>query len=84
MDDILVYSHSLEDHIQLLTKVLNIIQEHQFFLKFSKCSFAQQSIEYLGHCIFAHGVSTEPSKIAAVQQWPLPKNLKELRGGLGG
>jgi len=41
MDDILVYSHTLDDHIQLLTKVLNIIQEHQFFLKFSKCSFAQ-------------------------------------------
>ena len=67
MDDILVYSHSLEEHIQLLNKVFNIIQEHQFFLKLSKCSFAQQSIEYLGHCISAQGVSTEPSKIVAVQ-----------------
>ena len=37
----------------------------------------------MGHCISAQGVATEPSKITAVQQWPTPKNLKELRGFLG-
>jgi hypothetical protein len=79
MDDILVYSKTLAEHIQLLTTVFDIIQDHQFYLKLSKCSFAQQSIEYLGHCIFAQGVSTEPSKITTVQQWPVPKNLKDIR-----
>ena len=67
MDDILVYSKTLAEHIQLLTTVFDIIQDHQFYLKLFKCSFAQQSIEYLGHCIFAQGVSTEPSKITTVQ-----------------
>ncbi|XP_039778261.1 uncharacterized protein LOC120645545 [Panicum virgatum] len=83
MDDILVYSSNLEEHIQLLTKVFDIIQQHQFLIKLSKCCFAQDNIEYLGHCISSQGVSTEPSKITAVQQWPVPQNLKELRGFLG-
>ena len=83
MDDILVYSPNLETHVQLLTQVFDIIAQHQFFIKLSKCSFAREKIEYLGHCISTSGVSTEPSKITAVQQWPEPTNLKELRGFLG-
>lgn len=83
MDDILIYSKTLEEHTALLAQVFEIIRQHQFFVKLSKCSFAQSQIEYLGHCISAASVTTEPSKIKAVQQWPVPKNLKELRGFLG-
>jgi len=62
MDDILVYSNSLDDHLQHLEQVLQIIQEHQFCIKQSKCVFAQQQLEYLGHLISAAGVATKPSK----------------------
>ena len=83
MDDILVYTSTLDEHVALLQQVFDIIQQHQFLIKLSKCSFGQQQIEYLGHCISPLGVSTEPSKVSAVQQWPVPTNLKELRGFLG-
>lgn len=83
MDDILIYSATFEEHIELPTQVFQIIEAHQFFIKLSKCSFAQQHIEYLGHCISTQGVSTEPSKIRVVQNWPTPVSLKELRGLLG-
>ena len=63
--------------------MFQVIRDHHFFLKRSKCFFAQKEVEYLGHCISGAGVATEPSKISAVQQWPRPKNLKELRGFLG-
>ena len=60
MDDILIYSHSSEEHLQLLQQVFSIIEQHQFLIKLSKCSFAKTEIEYLGHCISSRGVATEP------------------------
>jgi len=83
MDDILIYSATLADHVKLLQQVFDILRQHKFFIKLSKCSFAQKEIEYLGHCISSHGVATEKSKIAAVELWSVPKNVKELRGFLG-
>jgi hypothetical protein len=83
VDDILIYSPSLETHLSHLQEVFNILREHNFLLKMSKCSFAQQSLEYLGHVISAAGVATDPTKIKAVQEWPTPTDLKQLRGFLG-
>ena len=83
MDDILIYSATLEDHVVHLQQVLDIIQANQFSIKLSKCIFAQQQLEYLGHVITDQGVATEPSKIQAVSNWTVPKNPKQLRGFLG-
>lgn len=83
MDDILVYSKTWAEHMQHVQQVMLILQHNQFLLKRSKCEFGRQSLEYLGHVISAQGVSTEPTKIAAVKSWPVPKNVKQLRGFLG-
>jgi hypothetical protein len=76
MDDILIYSPTLEQHQAHLREVLQILRAHKLTLKQSKCSFAQQNLEYLGHVIGTNGVATDSSKIAAVQAWPRPTNLK--------
>ena len=55
----------------------------KLYVKRSKCSFAQKSIEYLGHVITEKGVATDRNKIAAIEQWPTPKNVKQVRGFLG-
>jgi hypothetical protein len=52
-------------------------------VKFSKCSFAQRQIEYLGHVISKQGVAIDPRKIAAIEEWPTPTTVKELRSFLG-
>jgi hypothetical protein len=83
MDDILIYSDTLEQHVALLQQVFDILQKHHFLIKKSKCSFAFNTVEYLGHVISVDGVAIDPSKIEAVQQWPSPTNVKQLRGFLG-
>ena len=66
LDDILIFSATMEDHKHHLQQVLAELRKHKLFLKESKCSFAQSSLEYLGHIISAAGVSTDPNKISAM------------------
>jgi hypothetical protein len=67
MDDILVYSPSLEQHIEHLREVLTLLRDEKLFVKRSKCSFACQTLEYLGHIVSADGVATDPKKTQAMQ-----------------
>jgi hypothetical protein len=82
-DDILVYSRSLEEHIDHLRQVFQWLQADQWKLKLMKCTFACESIAYLGYMISATRVSTDPSKVQAIVDWPTPSCVEELRGFLG-
>ena len=83
LDDILIYSNSWEEHIQQLKQVLDNLREHQLYLKPYKCTFDQDSLEYLGHIISSKGVSTDPSKISAMIHWPAPTAVTKLVAFLG-
>jgi Reverse transcriptase (RNA-dependent DNA polymerase) len=82
-DDILVYSPDLKYHKEHLTVVLRTLLDNHLKAKGSKCSFGVPSVEYLGHLISAQGVATDPQKITAMQNWPVPTTLRALRGFLG-
>lgn len=73
----------MEEHLEHLRVLFALMRKNQLFAKRSKCAFATDRVEYLGHFIQAEGVSTDPSKIQAVVEWTVPKNLKTLRGFLG-
>ena len=79
-DDILIYSSNVEEHVQHLSSVLSIMKDHQLFAKLSKCVFGATHVDYLGHVISAQGVATDPSKIKVMKDWPVPTNVKQLRG----
>lgn len=82
-DDILVYSPDLPSHLSHLKQVLQLLRQDHWQVKFSKCSFAQQQVSYLGHVIGVNGVATEPKKIQDVLNWATPVSVKKLRGFLG-
>jgi hypothetical protein len=82
-DDILIFSKTLEDHKIHLAQVFEILRNNQLFAKLTKCEFAQEKIEYLGHIISSTGVSTDPMKIQAICNWPEPTGVTQLRGFLG-
>ena len=78
----MVYGRSLSDHLGHLKLVLETLAKHQLYAKKSKCMFACKEAEYLGHFISGEGVNTDPKKITAMQQWPIPRDVKALRGFL--
>lgn len=82
-DDILVYSKTKADHLTHLAQVFELMRQNWMFAKESKCSFAVDKIEYLGHYISANGVETDPHKVSAGESWPVPKSVKELMSFLG-
>ncbi|XP_027081018.1 uncharacterized protein [Coffea arabica] len=82
-DDILIYSHTLEDHVQHLKTVLELLRDHQLYVKRSKYAFAQKQVDYLGHTITDKRVSMDDSKAHSILQWPVPKSVKKLSEFLG-
>jgi hypothetical protein len=63
IDNILFFSNSWEEHLDHIRQVFQLLQQHQFKVKPSKCSFAQTKLVYLGHIISAQGVAIDPSKV---------------------
>ncbi|XP_017241605.1 uncharacterized protein LOC135152094 [Daucus carota subsp. sativus] len=82
-DDILVYSKTKEDHLVHLKKVFQLMRQNTLFAKQSKCDFMTTKVAYLGHVISQQGVAVDQAKVADMVSWPLPQNLKALRGFLG-
>lgn len=82
-DDILVYSRSFEEHLVHLELMFQWLAEDQWKVKLSKCKFAQREISYLGHVLTEHGLKTDPAKIQAISSWPVPSNVRSVRGFLG-
>lgn len=82
-NDILIYSLSIEDHLQYLYTVLKLLAEQSFFLRQKKCCFGVKELAYLGHIISTEGVRPNPDKVKAVQAWPIPKTVRQVRAFLG-
>lgn len=83
LDDIVVFSSSVSQHLERLELVLSRLQKEGLKAKLEKCDFFKQQVRYLGHVISNEGVSTDPSKIEAVALWKRPGHLSELRSFLG-
>jgi hypothetical protein len=82
-DDIMVYSSSLELHINHLKNILETLRNNHLFARKSKWSSCKSQVEYLGHIMPAKKIATILKKTAVVRDWPPQKTLKELRGFLG-
>ena len=75
-DDILVYNRTLRDHYMHLEVVLDLLRTHHLVARATKCFFCHPQVEYLGHIITDQGVATDPLKIQAIVEWPIPQSLK--------
>jgi transposase InsO family protein len=83
LDDICVFSRTIDEHVLHLRAVLARLRKHKLYVKPTKCMWAQTEIEFLGHMVSAEGLAVHPERAQALQVWPEPTNLHELRSCLG-
>ena len=83
IDNILVYSRTMEEYELHLKIVLEKLREKKKYAKFSKCEFWLEKVAFLGHVVLEELISMDPSKVEAVSQWKQPKNPTEVRSFLG-
>ena len=83
IDDVIIYSRTVEEHVSRLELVLQKLAEAGLKLKPKKCHLFRTKVLYLGHIVSADGVSTDPEKVEAVKEWGVPKDLTDVRSFLG-
>src|SRR5882724_7774701 len=83
LDDILIFSDSMEDHQIHVQCVLECLQEYDLHSKPEKCLFHMQKIEFLGFMVTPTGISMDMAKTDVVSIWLTPTNLKAVQAFLG-
>ena len=83
LDDVIIFSRTLEDHRRKLKAVFKRLREAGLKLNPEKCKFMQASVGYLGHVVSKDGIHTDPEKTEKVRNWPTPQNTEEVRRFLG-
>ncbi|KAK1595675.1 hypothetical protein QYE76_018377 [Lolium multiflorum] len=85
-DDILIYSRNESDHTIHIRHVLQVLRDNQLYGNLEKCTFCKDKVIFLGYVVSQHGVEVDESKIEAIQNWPTPMNVSQVRSfhGLAG
>ena len=78
-DDILIYSKTLDEHLEHLHNVLSVLRKEKLFANLKKCSFCTNQIVFLGYVVNDKGVEVDGEKVKAIKEWPTPKSITEVR-----
>ena len=83
LDDILIFTKTLEEYQEVVHKVVALLQLHNLPLKPERYEFEKTSVEYLGVVISQDSIMMDPAKVARVSEWPTPTTKKEVQSFLG-
>lgn len=83
LDDVLIFSKNLEDHKKHVREILRKFEAEQLVVNKAKCNFGQRTLTFLGYEISEKGILPSREKVKAVQDWPVPTNVQQVRQFLG-
>uniref|UniRef100_A0A1B6CD86 RNA-directed DNA polymerase n=2 Tax=Clastoptera arizonana TaxID=38151 RepID=A0A1B6CD86_9HEMI len=83
MDDLIIFSDSLTEHIKHLKSVFDKLSEYNLKIELDKTEFCKKELLFLGHIISEDGIKPNPAKVVAIKEFPLPTNQKEVKQFLG-
>ena len=83
LDDILIFSSTLEEHIRHLSLIFDRLRQHNLKLKLKKCGFLKLETNYLGFIISEEGIKPDEKKVDAIRSLPVPTCVKDVRSFIG-
>jgi hypothetical protein len=83
LDDVIVIGRTFQEHLLNLRKVFQRFREAHLKFNPEKCQLSRKEVQYLGYTVSPGGITTDPEKLKAVQEWQTPKNKHEIRSFLG-
>jgi hypothetical protein len=83
LDDILIFSETAEDHTAHIREALQRLRANNLYARPEKCEFFATSVDFLGYVVSRHGISMDPAKVQAIEDWPVPSSLKHVQSFLG-
>ena len=83
IDDIVIATETVEDHMARLREVFECLREAGFKMRVAKCDFMKSEIKYLGRVVSAEGVKPDPKTVAKLRDWEIPRNKTEMQSFLG-
>ncbi|KAJ9525459.1 hypothetical protein QJQ45_003135 [Haematococcus lacustris] len=83
LDDILVMSRSVQDHLLHLKQVFELLRKNKLYAKLSKCEFMRYTLKFLGHLVTSGGIAVDPDKVSTIANWPITQSLQGLQSFLG-
>ena len=83
LDDVIIFSNSLNDHLQHVQIVMDAVHEEGFLFRLAKCSFAMPEVEYLGHYVGRDGIRMNSKKLMEIKNFPVPKTVKQVQSFVG-
>lgn len=78
-DYILVYSQSLQEHVEHVRSVFQTLREQKLFANLQKCQFFTDNLVFLGYVVSSAGIKMDPSKVEAIESWPVLKSIHDVR-----
>jgi hypothetical protein len=81
-DDILIYSKSLDEHIEHLRVVFVALREARLLANLEKCTFCIDQVDFLGYVVTPQGIEVHEAEIEAINSWPIPATLTQLQSFL--
>lgn len=75
----MIYSRSKEEHRDLLTQIMKVLEEEKLYGNLKKCIFFTNEVTFLGYIVTTHNIRVDESKVEAIRSWPIPKSIYDVR-----
>ena len=83
VDDIILYDDNLDEHLRNVRAFLQRCRDNQITLNPKKTKFAQEEVKFAGYVVSSEGIGADPNKVKAISEFPVPKNITDLRSFMG-